>query len=254
MGKKTIGFGSDPNAAGVGDQRNRMLQHATVDDVIEFGMIPELVGRLPVVSALHPLSEDDLVHIMTEPKNSLVRQYQKFFQLENAQLEFSPDSLREIARIALAKDTGARGLRSVIEGLMFDIMYDLPEQEPGRVYVITPEVVRGETKLSLRDGSRIVADPSSPKYLPSAKMRLSSRCGGGSSTPRPITAGIVLRSGVRAIGSRRATSGSARSQAARIPGPVFSWSGKLSTRRCRLRHEAEMVSSTIRRMVRGTAG
>jgi ATP-dependent Clp protease ATP-binding subunit ClpX len=154
MGRKTIGFGSDPQAAAATDQRNKLLQHATVDDVIEFGMIPELVGRLPVLSALHPLSEDDLVHIMTEPKNSLVKQYQKFFQLENAQLDFTPESLREIARIALSKDTGARGLRSVIEGLMFDIMYDLPEQEAGKSFVITPEVVRGETKLSLRDGSR----------------------------------------------------------------------------------------------------
>ena len=154
LGKKTIGFGSGPATSAETEQRNQLLQHATVDDVIEFGMIPELVGRLPVVSALHPLSEDDLVHIMTEPKNSLVKQYQKFFQLENAKLEFTTESLREIAKIALSKDTGARGLRSVIEGLMFDIMFDLPEQEPGKLYVITPEVVRGETKLSLRDGSR----------------------------------------------------------------------------------------------------
>jgi ATP-dependent Clp protease ATP-binding subunit ClpX len=154
MGKKTIGFGSGPATPAESEQRNQLLQHATVDDVIEFGMIPELVGRLPVVSALHPLSEDDLVHIMTEPKNSLVKQYQKFFQLENAKLEFTTESLREIAKIALSKDTGARGLRSVIEGLMFDIMFDLPEQEPGKLYVITPEVVRGEDKLSLRDGSR----------------------------------------------------------------------------------------------------
>jgi len=130
------------------------LSHSCVDDIIEFGMIPELVGRLPVISALTPLSEDDLVHIMTEPRNSLVRQFQKFFEMENAQLEFTPESLREIARVAKEKDTGARGLRSVVEGLMFDIMFELPEQEAGKKYVVTPAVVRGEEKLILHDGSR----------------------------------------------------------------------------------------------------
>jgi ATP-dependent Clp protease ATP-binding subunit ClpX len=106
------------------------------------------------MSALSPLSEDDLVHIMTEPRNSLVRQYQKFFEMENAHLEFTPESLREIARVAREKDTGARGLRSVIEHVMFDIMYELPEQEAGKKYVVTPAVVRGEEKLFLHDGSR----------------------------------------------------------------------------------------------------
>lgn len=154
MGKKTIGFGSDAVSESEESRRGTLLHHATVDDVIEFGMIPELVGRLPVISALSPLSEDDLVHIMTEPRNSLVRQFQKFFEMENAHLEFTPEGLREIARIAKAKDTGARGLRSVIEGVMFDLMFELPEQEPGKTYVVTPEVVRGEEKLFVRDGSR----------------------------------------------------------------------------------------------------
>jgi ATP-dependent Clp protease ATP-binding subunit ClpX len=154
LGKKTIGFGSDPGASSAEQQRGSLLAQSCVDDIIEFGMIPELVGRLPVISALSPLSEDDLVHIMTEPRNSLVRQYQKFFEMENAQLEFTPDSLREIARVAKEKDTGARGLRSVVEGLMFDIMFELPEQEAGKKYVVTPAVVRGEEKLFVRDGSR----------------------------------------------------------------------------------------------------
>jgi len=154
LGKKTIGFGSDPGASSAEQQRGTLLAQSCVDDIIEFGMIPELVGRLPVISALSPLSEDDLVHIMTEPRNSLVRQYQKFFEMENAQLEFTPDSLREIARVAKEKDTGARGLRSVVEGLMFDIMFELPEQEAGKKYVVTPAVVRGEEKLFVRDGSR----------------------------------------------------------------------------------------------------
>ena len=155
-GKKVIGFGSeDTNSRGTQKDRPRgsMLKHACGDDVIEYGMIPELVGRLPILSALQPLSVEDLVRVMTEPKNSLTRQYQKFFELENASLEFTPDALHEIAKIAKSKDTGARGLRSVVENVMFEIMYDLPEQEPGKKYVLTPEVVRGEAKLFNRDGS-----------------------------------------------------------------------------------------------------
>lgn len=154
LGKKTIGFGTEANASDAEEQRGTLVAQACVDDIIEFGMIPELVGRLPVISPLSPLSEDDLVHIMTEPRNSLVRQYQKFFEMENAQLEFTPESLREIARVAKQKDTGARGLRSVVESLMFDIMFELPEQEAGKKYIVTPAVVRGEEKLFMQDGSR----------------------------------------------------------------------------------------------------
>jgi ATP-dependent Clp protease ATP-binding subunit ClpX len=154
LGRKTIGFGHEANGADADRRCGGLLEHTTVDDVIEYGMIPELVGRLPIISSLHPLSEDDLVHIMTEPRNSLVRQYQKFFEMENAQLEFTAEALREIASIAREKDTGARGLRSVVEGVMFDIMFELPEQEPGKKYVVTPAVVRGEEKLFVRDGSR----------------------------------------------------------------------------------------------------
>ncbi len=153
MGKRTIGFGAaeveDPKKARAG----KLLGQACTDDVIEYGMIPELVGRLPVVSALSPLEEDDLARILIEPKNSLVKQYQKFFQMENAELEFTPEALREIARIAKSKDTGARGLRSVVEESMFEVMYDLPDLSPGQKYVLTPEVVRGEMRLEPRDGS-----------------------------------------------------------------------------------------------------
>ncbi|MEK6261228.1 MAG: ATP-dependent Clp protease ATP-binding subunit ClpX [Planctomycetota bacterium] len=153
MGKRTIGFGAaeveDPLKARAG----KLLGQACTDDVIEYGMIPELVGRLPVVSALSPLEEDDLARILVEPKNSLVKQYQKFFQMENAELEFTPEALREIARIAKAKDTGARGLRSVVEESMFEVMYELPDLQPGQKYVLTPEVVRGEERLQPRDDS-----------------------------------------------------------------------------------------------------
>jgi len=121
--------------------------------VLDFGMIPELVGRLPVISTLSPLSEDDLVHVLTEPKNALVKQFQKYFELEGAELEFTPTALKEVARIAKQKETGARGLRSVIEDVMFELMYELPDRQRGQRYVITPEVVRGETKLLNGEGS-----------------------------------------------------------------------------------------------------
>jgi ATP-dependent Clp protease ATP-binding subunit ClpX len=152
MGKRTIGFGTSANSPTVTVDASKLrtgslLQYACTDDVIEYGMIPELVGRLPLVSSLSPLSENDLVKIITEPKNSLMKQYQKFFQMENATLEFTESALREIAKIAIEKDTGARGLRSVVEESMFEVMFELPDLEPGKKYVLTPEVVRGQARL-----------------------------------------------------------------------------------------------------------
>ncbi|MGH7201983.1 MAG: AAA family ATPase, partial [Planctomycetaceae bacterium] len=153
LGKKMIGFGQ---AAGVEDpdrRKEELLEQVCVEDVLEFGLIPELVGRLPIVTTLAPLSEADLVRVLTEPKNSLVKQYQKFFDMEGAQLEFTDDALREVARIAKAKETGARGLRSVVEDAMFEIMFELPDQEPGGKYVLTPAIVRGDERMFPQDGS-----------------------------------------------------------------------------------------------------
>ncbi len=95
-------------------------------------MIPELVGRLPVISALTPLDAEALVRVLTEPKNALVKQYQQLFSMENADLQFTEEALRAIARKAQEKETGARGLRSIIEEVMLDIMFDLPEQRAGQ--------------------------------------------------------------------------------------------------------------------------
>jgi ATP-dependent Clp protease ATP-binding subunit ClpX len=152
LGRKMIGFGQQPS----GTKENRKLDLLTqvcVDDVLEFGLIPELVGRLPVLSTLLPLGIDDLKRILVEPKNSLLKQYEKFFEMENSKVEFTEDSLREIARIAHEKDTGARGLRSVVEESMFPIMFELPDQEPGRTYVLTPEMIRGEVQMFPQDDS-----------------------------------------------------------------------------------------------------
>jgi ATP-dependent Clp protease ATP-binding subunit ClpX len=151
LGRKMIGFGHE--SRNDEEQRRELLRHVTVEDVLEFGLIPELLGRLPVLSTLQTLSEEELVCVLSEPKNSLVQQYRKLFEMEGAELEFHPQSLREIARIARSKDTGARGLRSVVESVMFDIMFELPEKEKGRHYLITPEIVRGEQKLFTSDGS-----------------------------------------------------------------------------------------------------
>jgi ATP-dependent Clp protease ATP-binding subunit ClpX len=151
LGRKMIGFGQD--ARNEEEQRRELLRHVTVEDILEFGLIPELLGRLPVLSTLQTLTEDELVCVLTEPKNSLVNQYRKLFEMEGAHLDFTAPAMKEIAKIARAKETGARGLRSVVEAVMFDIMFELPEKEKGRTYVITPEVVRGEQKLFTSDGS-----------------------------------------------------------------------------------------------------
>ncbi|HMP01880.1 MAG TPA: ATP-dependent Clp protease ATP-binding subunit ClpX [Gemmatales bacterium] len=146
IGRKTIGFGSQ-----LGQQRDanlgELLGQVTSDDLVEFGMIPEFVGRLPVISPLDPLDLDALVRILKEPKNALVRQYQKLFDMEGAELEFTDGALRELAARAKQKDTGARGLRSIVEEVMADSMYQLPDLEQKGKFVVTEAVVRGEKSL-----------------------------------------------------------------------------------------------------------
>jgi ATP-dependent Clp protease ATP-binding subunit ClpX len=144
-GKKTIGFGSNPEKRE--DDLGTLLNQVTSDDLIEFGMIPEFIGRLPVLAPLDPLDEEALVRILTEPRNALVKQYQKLFEMEGAELEFHPQALREIARKAKERDTGARGLRSIVEEIMTEVMFELPDVEPKGKYVVSEAVVRGTAKL-----------------------------------------------------------------------------------------------------------
>jgi ATP-dependent Clp protease ATP-binding subunit ClpX len=145
IGRNSFGFG------GSGGNRERslgeLLAQVNSDDLIEYGMIPEFVGRLPVLAPLEPLTEDALVRILTEPKNALIKQYQKLFEIEGAELEFEPEALKEIARMAKNRDTGARGLRSIVEDVMLDIMFDLPDLEAKGKFVVTEEVVRGKKAL-----------------------------------------------------------------------------------------------------------
>jgi len=120
----------------------RNLLHAVEpEDLIRYGLIPEFVGRLPAVVALDELSEDDLVRVLTEPKNSMVRQYEKLMAMENIKLSFAPAALRELARLAVRKHTGARGLRSILERVMLDIMYEAPMQSQARMCQITKAAI-----------------------------------------------------------------------------------------------------------------
>ncbi len=146
LGRRTIGFGQQGRRhreMELGD----LLQEVTSDDILQFGMIPELIGRLPVVSALRPLDRDAMIRVLTEPKNALVKQYQALFAMEKGELEFTAEALRAIADRAMEKDTGARALRSIIEEVMLDIMFELPDQPPGCKYVITEDVVLGRQRL-----------------------------------------------------------------------------------------------------------
>ena len=145
IGHQMIGFGTELDEDS--ESLAEILANVEPDDLIEYGMIPELVGRLPVVAPLSPLGEGDLVRILTEPRNALVKQYKKLFQMENAEIEFTDEALHEISRRAMERDTGARALRAVVETVMLDIMFDLPSRPAGGRYVMTPEVVRGEQSL-----------------------------------------------------------------------------------------------------------
>ncbi len=149
LGRKSIGFGSETTDEEHSDDKGTLLSQVTPDDIIEFGMIPELIGRLPIITPLMPLTSDMLVQILTEPKNALIRQYQHFFKMENAELEFTPTALSKLAERAMARDTGARALRSVIEDVMLDLMYDLPETgSDGARYLIDAAAIEQRKHLA----------------------------------------------------------------------------------------------------------
>ncbi len=147
LGRKKIGFSLEQRAVDEVKDLGGLLEQVTPDDLIEFGMIPEFVGRLPIITPLTPLDVSALIEIMTEPKNAVVKQYQKLFEMEKAKLEFTPAALEEIATRAMARDTGARALRSITEEFMLEVMFELPELKPNTTYVVTPEAVRGEVDL-----------------------------------------------------------------------------------------------------------
>lgn len=148
MGRKTIGFGQQAGRHEEGDLQEILPQVCT-DDILEFGLIPELVGRLPVSTALTPLDEDGLVRVLTEPKNALVKQYKSLFEMEESEVAFTDDALLAIARKAKEKGTGARGLRSIVEEVMLDIMYELPDQPKNSRFVIDEKVIEGKSLFQM---------------------------------------------------------------------------------------------------------
>ncbi|MGP1345121.1 MAG: ATP-dependent Clp protease ATP-binding subunit ClpX [Phycisphaerales bacterium] len=148
LGKRRIGFGTDDVADAI-EARHSVLPEVKPEDIVEFGMIPELVGRLPITVPLMPLDIAAMVSILTEPKNALTKQYVHLFDLHNARLEFTDDALREIAKRALSRKTGARALRAVMEEFMLDLVYDLPDTtDEGTRFVIDREAVVNKTPLN----------------------------------------------------------------------------------------------------------
>jgi ATP-dependent Clp protease ATP-binding subunit ClpX len=129
--------------------RDEFVRQITPKDLVEFGMIPEFVGRLPVVATLDTLTRDDLVRILTEPKNALLRQYQRLFEMAGATLEFTPDAIASIADIAIERETGVRALRSIIEELLLDLLYELPSRRDTLRHVVTADHVLGKASLAL---------------------------------------------------------------------------------------------------------
>ena len=143
LGEKIIGFGQNNKAI---DESSSYMQEIIAEDIQKFGIIPELIGRLPVLAALEQLTVDDLVRILKEPRNALVKQYQALLSFDDVELEFDDEALEEIASKAIERKTGARGLRSIIEETMLDVMFEVPSQEDVKMVRITKEAVNGTEK------------------------------------------------------------------------------------------------------------
>ena len=148
VGKNAIGFGRDISSKRDGDSAE-LLAQVMPEDLLNFGLIPEFIGRLPVLSAVHQLKREDLVQILTEPKNALVKQYQRFFNYDHIDLHFTEDALWSISDKALTRETGARGLRSIIENALLDVMFELPSRKDVTKCVITKETIEKNLKPTL---------------------------------------------------------------------------------------------------------
>jgi ATP-dependent Clp protease ATP-binding subunit ClpX len=142
VGQKSLGFHTDAQPATTNRRNMELLEQAQPTDLIRYGLIPEFVGRLPVVGVLGDLDKAALMRILTEPKNALIRQYQRLFEFENVRLRFADDALETVADLALQRKVGARGLRMILEDLMLDLMYNLPAQRKVREFSVTAEMVR----------------------------------------------------------------------------------------------------------------
>lgn len=140
LGDKTIGFGAEQKAS-VAEEKS-LMQQIIPEDLMKFGIIPEFIGRIPIVTALEKLTEDDLVNILTKPKNALIKQYKELMELDGVKLDFTDGALREIAKMSIERDTGARGLRSIVEETMLDTMFDIPGRDDVEGVKVTKDAVR----------------------------------------------------------------------------------------------------------------
>ncbi len=177
IGKNALGFhrqagGKElrgPTPPGIeGVSKDEILRNISPRDLIEFGMIPEFVGRLPVVVTLSHLRREDLVRILTQPKNAIVRQFQVLFAMEGAELVVTEDGLEAIAEVAISRETGVRALRSILEGLLLDLLYELPDRRDARRFVLDADAVRGRKSLALglKTSSRPAQEDSGPSAAP----------------------------------------------------------------------------------------
>ncbi len=141
IGKKVMGFGSEVSTQVQKKRIGELLRQVQPEDLLRFGMIPEFIGRLPVVSILADLDELELMHILTEPKNALIKQYQKLFEMEGVELTFEPEALKALAQQAIQKKTGARALRGLLEEIMLDLMYEIPSRYDVEEVVVTKEAI-----------------------------------------------------------------------------------------------------------------
>ncbi len=141
-----IGFSAEVRSKEEGKKVGESLREVEPDDLVKFGLIPEFVGRLPVLATLDELDEAALMQILTEPKNALTKQYAKLFEMEGVDLEFRADALKSVAKRALERKTGARGLRSILEGVLLDTMYEIPSQSEVSKVVIDESVIEGKSK------------------------------------------------------------------------------------------------------------
>jgi endopeptidase Clp ATP-binding regulatory subunit ClpX len=167
VGIKTMGFGADVKKRFVGKGED-MLEQVQPEDLLRFGFIPEFVGRLPVIATLNELREEALVDILTKPKNALVKQYERLFELENVKLKFTEGALRAIAKDAIKRKTGARGLRSILENVMLDVMYEIPSQSN-----ITHHRLRERGGGGLRKSADIWPPETNPLYTQYAVFHFS---------------------------------------------------------------------------------
>ncbi|MXZ47407.1 MAG: ATP-dependent Clp protease ATP-binding subunit ClpX [Chloroflexi bacterium] len=156
IGARSLGFGSETVSEA---DRAMILKHVAHDDLLQFGLIPEFVGRLPVVSVLDPLDIETMVQILTKPKNAVARQFQRLFQMDDTELVFTDDALRLIAEEAIEQKTGARGLRTVVEGLLLDVMYEAPSNPDIRKCVVSAETVRNRARpLLVTESDQVVGE------------------------------------------------------------------------------------------------